>query len=533
MVVTRTGAAAHRSFDVVARAHGLLYTDLTRQTSGPCRGMYALGSACTHGPDPAPPGIDVRRPATLAELRARAHSSASKTGSSRALPCAGDNTYAVQAIYARLPGTPDKLETYRPLFEQWAQDIEWVFHESAAETGGERAVRFVMDPGCKLNIVSVAVSATATKSMAKMQTELTTDGFSDRGRKYLVWMEGTDAYCGIGGTYPDARPGQNNFNNGNAAAQFARVDQKCWGLLGTYGESVEAHELTHTLGAVSALAPHRTAYGHCTDEWDAMCYADGPGTKLDYICPKSRAALLDCNHDDYFSTAPAAGSWLAEHWNAANNRFLISSGVAPPPPPPPPPPAPPPPAPTPPPPAAASATKTTITAAAKTLPADGRSSTRVVVQAKDGKGENLRASGGAVELSTSAGKLAPLSDNHDGTYTTTLTSSTSVTFATVSGKIGGSSILRRAIVAFVPAGHEPKPTGTKASCTVPRLKGQTLFDATLVVIRAHCSATVRYAWSRSVKAGRVASQTPKAGTKLPNGGRIKLVISKGPPSKKP
>src|SRR5262249_33446128 len=154
-----------RSDDAVARAHGLLYTDLTRQTSGLCRGMYALGSACTHGPDPSPPGIDVRRPVTLAELRARARSDASKTGSRGTLPCSKTAPYAVQTIYAHLSGTPDKLETYRPLFEQWAQDIEWVFHESAGETGGERAVRFVTDANCNLDIASVAVSASATKSM--------------------------------------------------------------------------------------------------------------------------------------------------------------------------------------------------------------------------------------------------------------------------------------------------------------------------------------------------------------------------------
>jgi len=445
------------------------------------------------------------------------------------LPCDGngDSTYAVQAIYARLSGTPDKLEAYRPLFEQWAQDIEWVFHESAAETGGERAVRFVVDPGCKLNIVSVAVSATATKSMAKMQTELIADGFNDRARKYLVWMEGSDTYCGIGGYYPDARPTQKNFNNGNADPQFARVDQKCWGLLGTYGESVEAHELTHTLGAVSALAPHKTAYGHCTDEWDAMCYVDGPGTKLDDVCPKSHSALLDCNHDDYFSTAPTAGSWLAQHWNTANNRFLISSGIAPPPPPPPPPPGPPPPPPNPPPSAVASAAKTTITAGATTLPADGKSSTRIVVQAKDGKGDNLRGSGGAVGLTTSAGRLAPVSDNHDGTYTATLTSPTKVAFATVTGTIAGAKILRQAFVAFVPAAHDSTTTTPKAKCTVPKLKGRTLFDAVIVVLRAHCTATVAYAYSQRVKAGRIAAQVPKPGTKLPNGGRIKLVLSKG------
>jgi len=73
------------------------------------------------------------------------------------------------------------------------------------------------------------------------------------------------------------------------------------------------------------------------------------------------------------------------------------------------------------------------------------------------------------------------------------------------------------------------PTTTpKAKCTVPRLKGQTLFDAVIVVIRAHCTVRLSYSYSSRVPAGRVAAQKPKAGTKLRNGGRITIVLSKGP-----
>jgi hypothetical protein len=87
------------------------------------------------------------------------------------------------------------------------------------------------------------------------------------------------------------------------------------------------------MGAVNSDSPNHTQYGHCTDDYDIMCYQDGPGTTVRIVCPdKAQDNLLDCNHDDYFNTNPPAGSYLATHWNTANNRFLInSSGSTPPP----------------------------------------------------------------------------------------------------------------------------------------------------------------------------------------------------------
>ena len=97
-----------------------------------------------------------------------------------------------------------------------------------------------------------------------------------RLRKYLVWVDGSNTYCGIGQYYGDSSPDQGNHNNG-AVAMFARVDKPCWGLLAGPGtHSVEAHELTHTLGAVNSRAPNATPNGHCTDDYDTMCYDDGP-----------------------------------------------------------------------------------------------------------------------------------------------------------------------------------------------------------------------------------------------------------------
>ena len=130
-------------------------------------------------------------------------------------------------------------------------------------------------------------------------------------------------YCGLGETYPDDRPQATNYNNGNAPAMFASVSAmgNCW------VDTVAAHELLHTLGAVQDTAPNATHYGHCTDEWDVMCYRDGQDTvELYYPCPKAHENLVDCNHDDYFSTNPPLGNYLRTHWNTATSAFLDSGG---------------------------------------------------------------------------------------------------------------------------------------------------------------------------------------------------------------
>jgi hypothetical protein len=61
-----------------------------------------------------------------------------------------------------------------------------------------------------------------------------------------------------------------------------------------------------------------------------MCYADGsPALRLRNVCSSDQEALLDCRHDDYFSTAAPAGSFLATNWNGANSSFLSSSFSSP------------------------------------------------------------------------------------------------------------------------------------------------------------------------------------------------------------
>jgi hypothetical protein len=86
------------------------------------------------------------------------------------------------------------------------------------------------------------------------------------------------------------------------------------------------HEISHNLGAVQRSAPHRSASWHCLDETDILCYDDdGSGGYATFAgCTSTTGQLFDCNQDDYFSPAPAAGSYLSTHWNLYNSVFMCT-----------------------------------------------------------------------------------------------------------------------------------------------------------------------------------------------------------------
>ena len=350
-------ATAQTSHDDIRR--GLVYDGLQRAPrDGLCGGAFQAllderltpgmkDVLCTHGPDPAPEGVDVtqeRGPDPAAELFAPQPGIAAETGS---VPCygSGNDGFRVQLVYARSTSGADRFATYAASFRSWAARLDAVVQDSAAKTGGTRHVRFVTDASCNPVVARVALSSGAMSSFSTMVSELHSQGYARTDRKYLVWAD-TNVYCGISELYVDdshdPAPGH-NYNNGNPWVQgtIGRVDNGCWGL----SHMVEAHELLHLLGGVQPSAPHSTPSYHCLDESDRLCYADGStSSPVRQVCPGAHEALYDCNGDDYFNTAPPRGSYLATHWNTANSGFLSAqapAGTAPtttvPPPPPPPP----------------------------------------------------------------------------------------------------------------------------------------------------------------------------------------------------
>ena len=293
---------------------------------------------CTHGADPAPPGIDFHRPRPLVASAARPQGllfpdppgdGPSTAAGAPGIPCLGDGQSGnrVQAIYAVPAGHTDRFDQVVASIVRWAGETDAVYSSSAAETGGVRHIRFVTDAGCNLVVNHVQLSAVGADTFENTESELAAQGYNRPDRKYLVWVDSTEL-CGIAGYYPDDSAGDGNLNNGHSPGLVARIDSGCWGLA-SQGESVEAHELMHSLGAVMPTAPHATEFGHCVDSAERMCYADGTLLSILSVCPTSHGPLFDCNHDDYFNTAPGPGNYLASHWNAASNSFLSATASFP------------------------------------------------------------------------------------------------------------------------------------------------------------------------------------------------------------
>ena len=150
---------------------------------------------CTHGPDAAPAGIDVRARRSMSELRA----TTSSTAAGSSVPCIGDGRTGnrVQAIYAHRQGGTDRFTSIAPMVRTWAAEVNDVYNASAAETGGSRQVRFVTS-NCQIKVLDVALPGTATGSnFTATVNALRNKGFKAKNRKYLVWMD-ANRFCGIG-----------------------------------------------------------------------------------------------------------------------------------------------------------------------------------------------------------------------------------------------------------------------------------------------------------------------------------------------
>jgi hypothetical protein len=231
--------------------------------------------------------------------------------------CEGDGRSGkrVQVLYLHEFGNPSRYADYLGSIRSWAAGVDAIVDAGAGETGGSRHVRFVTTPQCRVDVAEVQVPKGALSSFSANMAALTKLGYNRADRKYLIFAD-KNVYCGIGTFVADRRPGSGNRNNGGPS--YGRVDAGCWGTL------VATQQLARTLGAFFVGSPNAGENGRCTDGNDVFCRRDSGDPAVRNVCPdKTHAPRLDCNHDDYFSTDPKPGSYLAKNWNVAQSEFLL------------------------------------------------------------------------------------------------------------------------------------------------------------------------------------------------------------------
>ena len=128
------------------------------------------------------------------------------------------------------------------------------------------------------------------------------------------------------------------------------------------------------------------------------------------------------------------------------------------------------------------------------------------------------APGGTVTFS-SAGSC----NNSGATFTLTGTGTCSVRYDQ-----SGSANYSAATQVVESASVLPATARETVKCVVPSLKGRSLASARARLLTAHCAlgATAK-ARSRSIRKGSVMSQSPRPGTKLRRGAKVRLVLSRG------
>ena len=224
----------------------------------------------------------------------------------------------------------------------WIQStVSMISSYYSQSSGGTRIVRFDMGTSCGPQFVDIAVVALPAASTyyfngGEVQFNALTQhveaalGTATGPRNTLTFLDGIPgtSYRGVGELFPQAsEPDATNVHNTGGLQSMVAIPADVSSPRIDGLAAITAHEIGHNLGAVLSAAPHSSPYGHCWDERDLMCYADGGPHDLSILCAPlsglfATIEALDCGGDDYFNPAPAPGSYLTSHWNTYNNVFL-------------------------------------------------------------------------------------------------------------------------------------------------------------------------------------------------------------------
>jgi hypothetical protein len=257
-----------------------------------------------------------------------------------------------KVVYAYAADRPNRFAQWKDALQA---NVAIVQRFLSAQDGGTKALRFDMGTGCGPNYVDIqsvqlpgARAAYADNFSAIAGAVQRALGSAGGPRNAIVLadgLSGSSQEYGLGETVMGVsgeRQGSANVHNrgGLTSILFSRDGAPAPGAAkwGWWPEGF-LHEMTHNLGAVQWGAPHSTQplggqspqYGHCWQGADVMCYVEDGGAShpMQQDCSGLPGAIpqnYDCGRDDYFNPAPAAGSYLATHWNTYDSAFLAPCG---------------------------------------------------------------------------------------------------------------------------------------------------------------------------------------------------------------
>lgn len=252
----------------------------------------------------------------------------------RAVACTeSTEDYRNELVYARPIDKAGRYAHVAPLLRAAANQANGRLDRDSMQFGIPADYVFMCDRGAVAVRHAVLPMLSDGDSFSSIVSGLQALGLDDTKVKYWVFYDDTvdGGAAGQGTIHRDDRLAADNANN------FGPDYGIAYGVLDA---RVLMHENAHNLGAVQLSAPHSSGAWHCNDGRDVLCYADG-GPRSAYTSASCTGIHFDCGNDDYFNPAPAAGSYLASHWNIGSrlNRFVRFGApiLAPPPPSPPPP----------------------------------------------------------------------------------------------------------------------------------------------------------------------------------------------------
>jgi len=250
-------------------------------------------------------------------------------------------------VYAYAADAPSRFAAWKDALQA---DVSLIGRFMGAQSGGSRAPRFDMGTNCgpeyvDLQVVALPnVRAYYANDLGRLRADVRAQIPSLPGlpRNLVVLADRMSSspagnWSGVGQSYSTELKDESNRHNsgGLMAVLWVPDSEPAPGAdpAGWWPEGM-LHEMTHNLGAVGPGAPHATAAGHCFDGHDVMCYRDSASSPaMTYPCaeiPGVMSQVYDCGGDDYFNVAPAAGTYLATHFNVYDNHFLATcESVAP------------------------------------------------------------------------------------------------------------------------------------------------------------------------------------------------------------